>query len=118
MNSLKIQLPKVNVTIRILLKRLSLIREETQIAKNFDKFFTEIGPKFAKEIETPTKKFDDYLEQCDTIQPDNRVSIIELKDAFFSLQTNKSSGYDGISFNIVQHYFGSLHKPFLHLFIY
>ena len=47
-------------------------------------FFTEIGPKRAKEIESSTIKFDDYLEQCNTILPDNPVSLNELKDAFFS----------------------------------
>ena len=36
-------------------------------------FFTEIGLNLAKEIETHTIKFDDYLEQ-----PDNPVSINEL----------------------------------------
>ena len=34
-------------------------------------------------IETSTIKFDDYLEQCNTILPDNLVSLNELKDAFF-----------------------------------
>ena len=72
-----------------------VITDETQIAENLNKFFTEIVPKLAKEIETSATKFDDYLKQCDTIQSDNPVSINELKDAFFSLQKNKSSGYDG-----------------------
>ena len=56
---------------------------KNKIAENFNKFFAEIGPKLGKEIETRRIKFDDYLEQCDTIQPDNPVSINELKDAFF-----------------------------------
>ena len=90
--------------------------DEPQIAENFNKFFTEIGPKLAKEIETSTIKFEDYLEQCNTILPDNPVSINELKDAFFPLQINKSPGYDGISFNVVKHCFVSLHKPLLHIF--
>ena len=47
---------------------------------------------------------------------DNPGSISELKDAFFSLQVNKRPGYDGISFNVVKHCFGSLHKPLLHIF--
>ena len=56
---------------------------KNKIAENFNKFFAEIGPKLGKEIETHRIKYDDYLEQCDTIQPDNPVSINELKDAFF-----------------------------------
>ena len=69
-----------------------------------------------KKIETPTLKFDDYLGQCDTIQPDNPVPVNELKDTFFSLQINKNSGYDGISFNVFKHCFDSLRKSLLHIF--
>ena len=39
-------------------------------------------------IDTSAIKFDDYLEHCNTILPDNLVSLNEPKDAFFSL--NKS----------------------------
>ena len=60
-----------------------IITDETQIAKTFNKFFTKVGPKRAKKIETSTIKFDDDLEQCNTILPDNPVSINELKGTFF-----------------------------------
>ena len=55
-----------------------------------------------KKFETPTIEFDDYHEQCHTIQQDNPVSRNELKDAFVPLKINKSSGADGISFNVVK----------------
>ena len=35
-------------------------------------------------------------------QPETKVSINELKEAFFSLKSNKSAGYDDINFNIVK----------------
>ena len=76
----------------------------------------EIGSKLAKEIETSTIKFDDYLEQCNTILPRNQDSINELKDLFFPFHINKCPGFDGISFNVVKHCFGSLHNPLLHIF--
>ena len=86
---LKIQLVKVNATNRIFLRKLLLIiqlsiTDETKVAVNFNKFFAEIGPKLAKEIETSTIKFCDYLKKCNTILPNNPVSINELKDTFFS----------------------------------
>ena len=87
-----------------------------QILESFNKFITKIGPKLAKEIKTSTIKFEDYLEQCGTIQPGNAVSINKLKDVFFSLQINKSSGYDGNSFSVVKCCFGSLHKTLLDIF--
>ena len=43
------------------------------------------------------------------------MSINELKEIFFSLQTNKSPGHDIISFNVIKS-FGSLSKPLLHIF--
>ena len=42
--------------------------------------------------------------------------INELKDAFFSLKINKSSGVDDVSLNIIQKCFGVLCKPLIYLF--
>ena len=86
------------------------------IAENFNNFFTEIGPKLASEIEKPAKTFDVYLKKVDVLQPEYPLSINELKDAFFSLQTNKSPGHDEISFDVIKSCFGSLSKPLLHIF--
>ena len=47
---------------------------------------------------------------------DKTVSLNELKEAIFSLQINKSFGHDGISFNVLKHCFGSLHKTLLYIF--
>ena len=44
------------------------------------------------------------------------MTINELKDAFFSLKTNKSPGYDEISFNVVKNCFGPLLKPLMCIF--
>ena len=49
-------------------------------------------------------------------QPENVISINELKDAFFSLKINKNPGYDNISFNVVKKCFEVLSKPLLHIF--
>ena len=86
------------------------------IAENLNNFFTKIGPKLASEIEKPAKTFDVYLKKVDVLQPEYPLSINELKDAFFSLQTNTSPGHDEISFNVIKSCFGSLSKPLLHIF--
>ena len=86
------------------------------IAKHFNTFFTEIGPRLAKKIETPAKTFETYLQKWNTIQPENPLTVNELKDAFFSLQTNKSLGHDGISFNVIKNCFGPLSNPLLNIF--
>ena len=54
-----------------------------QIAKNFNKFFTEIGSKLPEGIETSPITFDDFLQHWNTILLDNPVSINGIKDVFF-----------------------------------
>ena len=46
----------------------------------------------------------------------NPFTVNELKEAFFSLKSNKSAGYDDISYNVVKNCFGKLCKPLLHIF--
>ena len=45
------------------------------------------------------------------------MTVNELKEAFFFLiKINKSSGYDGISCNVVKNCFGPLIKPLMYIF--
>ena len=44
-----------------------------------------------------------------------KLSMNELKDAFFSLKINKSPGYDDISFNVIKKCFSSLCEPLKYL---
>ena len=93
-----------------------VVKDTEVIAKHFNTFFTEIGPRLAKKIEAPAKTFETYLQKWNTIQLENPLAINELKDAFFSLQTNKSPGHDGISFNVMKNCFGPLSTPLLNIF--
>ena len=86
------------------------------IAENFNKYFTEISPNLVNKIDPPRKHFREYLKEYQTSQPENVISVNELKDAFFSLKINKSQGYDDISFNVVKKCFGVLYKPLVHIF--
>ena len=78
------------------------ITETEYVAESFSKYFTHIGPKLANDIGTSTKSFNEYIKKYDTTQPEKVISVNELKDAFFSLKINKSTGYDDISFNVVK----------------
>ena len=44
------------------------------------------------------------------------LSINELKNAFFSLNINKSPGHDGVSFNVIKKCFGELREPLKYFF--
>ena len=54
------------------------------IVENSNKYFTEIGPKLAREVETSSIKFEMYIDDCNITRPEFPVTINELKDAFFS----------------------------------
>ena len=44
----------------------------------------KIGTNISKKIEKPAKTFKVYLQKQNIIQPENPLTIYELKDAFFS----------------------------------
>ena len=103
---------KQNVPKKVLVNKISITETES-IAESFNKYFTQIGPKLTKDIDTLTNE---YIKKHDTTKPEKVISVDELKDAFFSLNKNKSTRYDDISFNVVKKCFGVLHKPLLHIF--
>ena len=45
----------------------------------------------------------------------NSLSTYELKEAFFSLKTNKSPRYDEINFKVVKKSFEEINEPLKHL---
>ena len=46
----------------------------------------------------------------------NQLSINELKDAFSTLEINKSAGYVAIGFNVVKKCYGELYDPLKFIF--
>ena len=60
--------------------------------------------------------FESYINKPDYIMETKQISINELEDALFSLKSNKSSGYDDISFNILKKCFSSLCEPLEYMF--
>ena len=92
------------------------ITEIKSIAKKFNRYFTEIGPTFAKKVDSSSVNFNKYLEAYNIIQQERDLTINKLNHAFFSLRLNKSIGYDEVSFNVIKKCSGSLYKPSLHIF--
>ena len=56
------------------------------------------------------------MKRVNITLPSQSLSINKLKDAFFSLKTNKSLGADEINFNVIKHCFGELCDPLNYLF--
>ena len=87
------------------------------IAENFNKYFSDIGPKLAKNIESSSKDFRSYIKEHERVQSECDLTVNELKEAFFfSLKTNRSSVYDRISFNVVKNCFGPRIKYLMYIF--
>ena len=89
---------------------------ETKIANEFHNFFTNIGPKLAQKIPQPSRPFQSYMKTVNYELENKKVTINELKEAFFSLKINKSTGFDDISYNVVKNCFGELSDSLLHIF--
>ena len=56
---------------------------ENQIANEFNKYFSDIGPSLAKNIPKSSITFESFLKRVNTTLPSQSLSINELKDAFF-----------------------------------
>ena len=87
-----------------------------EIADAFNDFFTNIGQRLASQISKSSKTFESYMNKVNVIMDSKPLSINELKDAFFSLKINKSSGVGDVSFNIIKKCFGVLCEPLTYLF--
>ena len=65
------------------------ITDIKSIAKNFNRYFTEIGPTLAKKVGSSSVNFHKYLEAYSITQPEKDLTVNKLKGAFFSLKLNK-----------------------------
>ena len=86
------------------------------IAGTFNRCFTEIRPTHVKLADSSSVNFHKYSEACNMTLPEKDLTVNKPKGAFFSLKLNKSPGYDEVSFNVIKKFFGSFHKPLLHIF--
>ena len=62
------------------------ITDKKKVAAEHNIFFTNIGLKLASEIPTSSKPFENFIKQVDVTMTTLCLSIIELKDVFFSLK--------------------------------
>ena len=63
------------------MERILLMKSLLQ--KNFNKYFAEIGPKLAKNIQKSSINFESFMKTCDSTQAESALTINELKDVFF-----------------------------------
>ena len=54
------------------------------ISENFNKYFSDIGLKFTKNIEVSSINFRSYIKEQESVQSECDMTVNELKDVFFN----------------------------------
>ena len=67
-------------------------------------------------IPQPLKRFESYISRVNSEMENKPITVIELKETFYSLKTNKTTDCDDISYNVVKNCFRELCDPLLHIF--
>ena len=92
------------------------VHTDNEIAEEFNKFFTNIGPKLAEKIEPTQKSFKEYLTHFDKQLDNSELSFEEFKNAFKSLKRNKATGADDLSCNIIIDSYEDIKLPLFYVF--
>ena len=93
------------------------VTDNETIAKSFNTFFTEIGPKLADRIEVPAhKNFKDFLRNPSTLDFNfHEISDDDTMKSINELRNKSSIGIDGISSILLKQVKNELCKPITYL---
>ena len=112
----KVKIKNSSLPFKIIIDKTDILYGKN-IANEFNNFFTDvIGLKLAKKIPESSQPFESYKKKVNSKMENKPLSISELKDTFFSLKINKSTGHDDISYNAVSKCFRELCTPLKHIF--
>ena len=78
------------------------ITDKKIIAETFNELFINVGSNLADEIPPSSTNFESYLPNITTALSDKPLTKKEFKDAFFTMKTNKSPGYDHLHVNVIR----------------
>ena len=101
---------------KIIVNNIEINEDKRSITNEFDNFFIDIGPELAKEIPRPARSFESYVPKSNSTMPTGPISVNELKNASFSIKTNKCPENDEINFNVIRSCLGELCEPLQYLF--
>ena len=85
-----------------------ITEKESEIAKEFNKYFTSVGTALASKIPIVTKDVSEYLPQCNASMEDKELSFQEFEKAFKTLKRNKAIGCDGLNGSIITDVYDSV----------
>ena len=87
---------------RLVVNDLEFFDNKT-IVENFDKFFSEIGPKLASKIPHLLISFEHFLHGDYPSLEEKPITDDELNEALQTLKIKKSSRYNEISSDVIKH---------------
>ena len=94
----------------------TIIQKPQEIAKEFNKFFTSVGPTLAGKIPNTEKSFQDFLTSHNEKMQFEELNFDKFEEAFKSLKRNKAAGFDDLSSNIIIDAYDSLKNILFHIF--
>ena len=92
------------------------ITDKKMIAETFNKFFINVDFNLADKIPRSSTNFESYLSDITTALSDKPLSEKGFKDAFFTLKTNKSPGYDNLHVNVIKNMYHELKISLMNIF--
>ena len=94
----------------------TIIQKPQEVAKEFNKLFTSVGPTLAGKIHNTEKSFQDFLTSHNEKMQFEELNFDEFEEAFKSLKQNKAAGFDDLSSNIIIDAYDSLKNILFHIF--
>ena len=89
-----------------------VIFDKKEITEIFNSYFVNIGPNLAASITESKTSFQNYIHNDGTIN----LTGLGLENAFASLKTNESLGYDDISADVVKRVSDEIFSILKHIF--
>ena len=86
------------------------------MAETFNKFFINVGSNLVDKIPPSSTNVESYLPDVSANLSDKPLSEKEFKDAFFTLKTNQSPGYDNLHVNVIKSMYHELKIPLMNIF--
>ena len=110
------QKTKSNLLPRDIKVNKTIIQKPQEIAKEFNNFFTSVGPTLAGKIPNTEKSFQDFLTSHNEKMEFEELNFDEFEQAFKSLKRNKAAGFDELSSNIIIDAYDSLKNILFYIF--
>ena len=78
-----------------------LIKKNSHIAKNFNKYFTNVGPNLASKTQNTSKTFEDFLFPVEKNMENRNFTFEEFEKVFKSVKHNKAARDDDIDCKVI-----------------